>query len=187
MINYGREVKKPNQDPLIEGSNNNILISNNCRVTNLAIEVFGNNNTIIIEEYCTLKGLIHIRGNGTKIVIGRKTTWQHASIIATEGKDITIGEDCMFSIGITLRNGDGHSIMDKLTGERVNQAKNINIGNHTWLGQGVLVLKGVTIADHCVIAAGAIVTKSIESENCIVAGNPAKVVRRNIQWSRYLD
>jgi acetyltransferase-like isoleucine patch superfamily enzyme len=36
-----------------------------------------------------------------------------------------------------------------------------------------------------VIAAGSIVTKSIDESNCIVAGNPAKVIKRDVAIGKY--
>ena len=42
-----------------------------------------------------------------------------------------------------------------------------------------MILKGVTIGDNVVVAAGSIVTKSVPS-NCLVAGNPAKIIKQNI-------
>ncbi|WP_155243820.1 hypothetical protein [Butyrivibrio fibrisolvens] len=44
------------------------------------------------------------------------------------------------------------------------------------------MLKGAEIADDCVIAAGAIVSKKYEEKNCILAGIPAKIVKRGINW-----
>ena len=54
------------------------------------------------------------------------------------------------------------------------------IGDNCWIGRNVSIMKGVTIGDNCVIAANSVVTKSIPS-NCIAAGNPAKVVKTDIQ------
>ncbi|OGT51115.1 MAG: hypothetical protein A3E84_04705 [Gammaproteobacteria bacterium RIFCSPHIGHO2_12_FULL_42_13] len=47
----------------------------------------------------------------------------------------------------------------------------------------VTILKGVTIGNGSIVAANSVVTKSIP-ENCIAAGNPAKVIRTNIHWER---
>ena len=44
-----------------------------------------------------------------------------------------------------------------------------------------IILKGVTIGDGAIIAAGAVVTKDVPAK-CVVAGNPAKVVRENVIW-----
>lgn len=53
------------------------------------------------------------------------------------------------------------------------------IGENCWIGRNVSILKGVTIGDNSIIAANSVVTKSVPA-NCIAAGNPAKVVKTNI-------
>ncbi|MDD6344985.1 MAG: DapH/DapD/GlmU-related protein [Oscillospiraceae bacterium] len=45
----------------------------------------------------------------------------------------------------------------------------------------VTILKGVVIGDNAVIAANSVVTKDVPA-GCIVAGNPAQVVRKNVNW-----
>jgi serine acetyltransferase len=58
------------------------------------------------------------------------------------------------------------------------------IGEHTFLGTNAIILPGVRIGDHCVIGAGSIVTKDVPS-GCVVAGNPAQVIRSGITTGRY--
>lgn len=55
------------------------------------------------------------------------------------------------------------------------------IGNDVWLGFRSTVMPGVTISDGAVVAAHAVVTADVPPY-AIVAGNPAKIVRR-----RFLD
>lgn len=52
----------------------------------------------------------------------------------------------------------------------------INIGNNVWIGAGAIVLPGVTISDNSIIGAGSVVTKDVP-RNCVVAGNPAKIIK----------
>lgn len=97
---------------------------------------------------------------------------------------ITIGNDCMFSYGISMRTTDGHAIYDINTKQLLNSGRDIIIGNHVWIGYGVTVLKGSVIADNSVVAAKSLVNKIFEENNVIVGGHPAKVIRHNIGWSR---
>ena len=63
-----------------------------------------------------------------------------------------------------------------LVGGNVSFVSNLNIGANT------VILKGDSIADGCVVAANSIVTKSVEEQNVLIAGNPAKIIQREIQW-----
>lgn len=47
-----------------------------------------------------------------------------------------------------------------------------------------MIMCGVTIGDEVIVGAGSIVTKDVQS-NCIVAGNPARVIREKINTSNY--
>lgn len=58
----------------------------------------------------------------------------------------------------------------------------VTIGNDVWIGGGAIVLPGVTIGDGAVVGAGAVVTKDVEPM-VVKAGNPAKVVRRDVKGS----
>jgi acetyltransferase-like isoleucine patch superfamily enzyme len=53
----------------------------------------------------------------------------------------------------------------------------VRIGDGAWLGAGVVVLAGTTIGRNVVVAAGAVVRGDVP-DRCVVAGVPAKVVRR---------
>ena len=55
----------------------------------------------------------------------------------------------------------------------------IVIGRNVWIGENARICKGVTIGDNCVIGAGAVVTKDIPA-NCVAVGNPARVVKTDI-------
>ena len=51
----------------------------------------------------------------------------------------------------------------------------------------VIFLKGTSIGDNCVVGASSIVTKKIEKSNVAVAGNPATIVKENIDWKRDIN
>lgn len=53
----------------------------------------------------------------------------------------------------------------------------IVLGNDVWVGHGVIVLSGVRVGNGAILAAGSVVTRDV-SPYSIVAGNPAKEVRK---------
>ncbi len=59
-----------------------------------------------------------------------------------------------------------------------------HIGKNCFIGGRSIILPGITIGDECVIGAGSVVTKDVPS-NCAVAGNPAKVIKENIEVGRF--
>lgn len=58
------------------------------------------------------------------------------------------------------------------------------IGRNCFIGGRSMILPGVTVGDNCVVGAGSVVTRDVPP-NSIVAGNPAKVIRSNIEVGRY--
>lgn len=58
-------------------------------------------------------------------------------------------------------------------------SKPIIICDNVWIGRNSIINKGVTIGENSIVAAGSIVTKNVPA-NCIVAGNPAKIVKTDL-------
>ena len=91
---------------------------------------------------------------------------------------IYIGKNTIITSGVTILS---HKLIpikseDKYIGRNVDT----RIGDFCVIGTGAIILSGVTIGNDVVVAAGSVVTKDIPS-NTIVGGNPAKVIRANIQ------
>lgn len=169
----------------IEGSNNHIEIDSETVIPKMDVVIKGDNHKLKIGSNCNIKkALLWFEDTECEIILGDKTTIEEAHIAVTEpGRKIEIGEDCMLSHGVSVRSGDSHSIIDMETNQRINYAKNVFIGNHCWIGANATILKGVTILDGAIVGAGSIVTKDFPS-NCIVAGNPARVIKKNVSWDR---
>lgn len=171
----------------IFGSGNKIDFGANLKAADLNIYIRGNNNKIIIGDDCRFikGGDLWIEDDGCEIIIGDSTSFVSTHLAATESKSkILIGKDCMFAYDIDVRTGDSHSILDAGTGKRINYAKDVNIGNHVWVAAHVRILKGVNVLDNCIVGTGSVVTKSYGKSNVIYAGNPAKVIKENISWTR---
>ncbi|MHB1153399.1 MAG: acyltransferase [Eubacteriales bacterium] len=169
----------------IIGNNNHIIIHRNVRLNNCSIFISGNNNIIEIYDNCCLNTTeFWIEDDSCNIVLNKNITINGTTQLAVmEGKKIIINEDCMFSSDIVLRTGDSHSIVD-IYGNRINPSDDIIIGKHCWLGAKTSILKGVKLPPNTIVGLGSIVTKSFSNENTIIAGNPAKVLKEQINWKR---
>jgi acetyltransferase-like isoleucine patch superfamily enzyme len=102
-----------------------------------------------------------------------------------ESSRISVGSDCLWADGF-VTTSDFHSIIDVQSGLRVNHAKDVTIGNRVWLCKDYLILKGCQIGDDSVVGAHAVVVGGTYENNVVLAGNPARVVKRNIRWDQSL-
>ncbi len=171
-----------------EGTGNKLILGKNSKFGSLGtpkIDFIGSGNTIELGERVVLKrGHLRFVGDNQTIKIGSKTTINGVYILVDEQTNVTIGSDCMFSYSIELRTTDAHSILDTNSGERVNRAADINIGDKVWVGKEVMITKGVTLSSNVIVGARALVTKSFDAEFCAIAGVPASVVKECVTWDR---
>ena len=70
------------------------------------------------------------------------------------------------------------------TSKYIGFSEGVFIGNHVWVGEHAYINKRVSIPNGNIVAACSVVTKRFSEENCIIGGNPAKVVKKNIKWFR---
>ena len=54
----------------------------------------------------------------------------------------------------------------------------VRIGKNCWIGAGSIILPGVELGEHTVVGAGAVVTKKFTGSNQLIAGNPARFIKR---------
>ncbi|MED3878758.1 acyltransferase [Priestia megaterium] len=57
-------------------------------------------------------------------------------------------------------------------------AKDIILGEKCWVGMNAVILPGIRLGNNTIVGAGAVVTKSYPEGNCIIGGNPARVIRK---------
>ena len=124
-----------------------------------------------------------VLNNDNTFFIGRNSYFNSIlTITLSERKNVIIGQDCLFSKEIQFRVADSHLIYSSKSLKRINPTKSIYIGDHVWLGQNSLILKGCHIGSGSIIGAGTILSNKKIPSNCIFAGNPAKLVKKDIFW-----
>lgn len=167
-----------------KGNANSIQIGENVRFKDVRIEMPNGGGRLIIGDNVQLRGLFQI-GKGSTIIIGEGTFFNRVChLSAWESASISVGNNCLLS-NVQIRTSDMHSINDVFSGKRINPARDIIIGNKVWLGESVTIYKGVNIGDGSIIGGHSIVTKSMPC-HVVAAGNPARIVRRNVTWNREL-
>ncbi len=90
----------------------------------------------------------------------------------------------MFSCGIEIWASDTHTVVDQKNQKIINWGKGVFIGNHVWVGMHAIILKNSYIGDNSIVGAGGIVTGVFKESHVILAGNPARVVKKEISWDR---
>lgn len=56
----------------------------------------------------------------------------------------------------------------------------IVLGEKCWIGMNSVILPGVTLGDGTIVGAGSVVTKSFPEGNCVIVGNPARILRHTL-------
>lgn len=113
---------------------------------------------------------------GLKNVHVGKNVFFNFNVCLVDDADIYIGDDCQIGPGCHIVTAQ-HPISPVLRKNQLQYNKPVRLGNNVWLGAGAIILPGVTIGDNSIVGAGSVVTHDVEA-NVIVAGSPAKILRR---------
>ena len=189
MIPIGRNLRKEEIIDMSVGGTYKDFYGNSIKYETLDslnkvnIQFIGSNAKIMIGEgVWTATELNIVCGNNAFVGIGNKTTFDRTTLYSAYG-DIQIGDDCMFSYEVFLRNHDSHFIFDAETGKRINYSRNILIKDHVWIGQNTILLGGFSIGAGSIVGAGS-VSSSNFADQVVIAGNPAKAIREKVIWNR---
>ena len=62
------------------------------------------------------------------------------------------------------------------------EKEGVIIGNHCWIGSRVEMCKNAILPNNTIVGACSLVSKKFINEYTIIAGNPAKIIKENVDW-----
>ena len=143
-----------------------------------------NHTMPMTEEYDQLlHQLFPTRGEGSRVntpltvvrahnvKIGRNVVVMNGCLMMSAG-GITIEDEALIAANVQLISNN-----HDLDNRAIITCKPVHIGRKAWIGAGSTILPGVTVGENSVVGAGSVVTHDVEP-NTIVAGNPARLIKR---------
>lgn len=168
-VNYGKKLLLKGVPVIFNKKGATLTIGDNCVIKSSFL-------SNLVGLYS--RTIIVTRNSDAKICIGNNVGISGATIYARKG--VTIGDNTMIGGNTKILDNDFHPIEVEarlLDDKDKIGTKEIVIGKNCFIGCNSLILKGTVLGDGCVVGAGAVVSGKFE-ENCVIAGNPAKIIRK---------
>lgn len=167
-IKYGKKVKLYGYPFVFRFPKAKIEIGNNVKINSSFLS-----NLLGLYQ----RTIIVARGEG-KVRIGENVGISGSTIYARE--EIVIGANTLIGANTKIIDNDFHPLDVEMRNHNDFSklpTKAVQIGNDVFIGCNCIILKGTQIGDRSVVGAGAVVKGSFPSD-CVIAGNPAVIVRR---------
>ncbi|WP_405290998.1 acyltransferase [Methanobrevibacter sp.] len=167
------------------GKNNILVCENDIILDNIVLNFNGDDSIVYLGSNLKNNFRLNIYNNssiflGKNIDVGVSIT-----IEALEGQNIIIGDDCVLGNNVYISNSDGYSFYDTNSKNRINFSKSIFIGDHVLLGNNVFISKGVKIGSGSIVDNMSFIPAYAKvGSNLYLSGNPAKIIRKNIFFSK---
>ncbi len=201
-VSIGRGIKHPENLVIVMNSNCKLTIGDDFETTReLQIEFTGNTlgtaNVTIGKSVRTDGGYIKIfeANQGSSVFIGDMTfLGERNELYVNPGNRIHIGSHCAFSQRVVMQAGGGYTAFDVNTGKKLNyifenvidNKHSIVFGNHVRVDRGALIQNGTWIGNGSIVDAMSVV-KGIYPNNCVISGNPAKIVKCDVAWAEDIE
>ncbi len=150
----------------------------------------GPRENIKIGKHCTIGGALFALFGG-QIKIGNNVYIGPGTSIQAK-ESITVSDNVIIANNVILLDNNNHPtspemrlkmsackdfLNDELWSWKYAESAPIIIEENVWIGRDARILKGVTIGIGSIVALGAVVTHDVPPY-CVVAGNPAQVVKK---------
>lgn len=169
----------------LRGKGNILVCHPSVRLEDSRLRFWGDNSIIYLcstPKPYRLHAAVH---TGCVLCIGRDNYFNNTlTVLLSEGKHCVMGNDCIVSHGVWIRNTDTHLVYSARTGTRVNLPQSIFVGDHVWIGQGATLLKGTRVDSGSIIGAMSLVAGKRIGANESWGGNPARRLSADVFWDR---
>lgn len=147
----------------------------------------GRNCRLVVSSRSIVRAMLAFEREGAEILVGSRT-FIGGGVFSVAGR-IEIGDDVLMAWGCTVVDHDAHSLLWEHRDHDLEQyrtgthdwthvgRKPVRVSNRAWIGFNATILKGVVVGEGAVVAACSVVTRDVPPY-ALVAGNPAKVIRR---------
>ena len=181
----GEAPEMVNSSITFSGKNNVLFCEKRVRLNNTVIN-FNADNAIVYLCENNNEYKLNLNVYNDNVFYSGKNNYYNGvmNVILSEQKHLFIGNDCLLSFGIWIRNADPHLIYDAQSHKRINPTKSIYIGDHVWIGQSAMILKGTQVESGSIIGAMSVVSNKKIGANSSWAGNPAKKIKEGLFWNR---
>ncbi|MEY4065601.1 MAG: hypothetical protein RIR26_1809 [Pseudomonadota bacterium] len=179
-------------------------LGENVRIQRIrSLQILGKTAEIKIGSHSIVFENARLEASGSgKIVIGRYSVLGDCRISARSS--VVLGDRVLTSWNVFIQDNDPHPLCPTLRGQQVTAICNrffprfskltpqsqttdvdwrqasapVEIGDDVWIGAGATVLKGAKIGRGSIVGCGSVVTAGVYEDGSVLAGNPAKVLRR---------
>lgn len=167
------------------GKNNILVCDNNINLVNAGLTFNGDNSLVYLRSDLGDSFRLLIYNNST-LYVGKDVLFGvGVNINVNENQNIIIGDDGILSNQVKMFSSDYCTIYDSNTKFRKNFSKSIYIGDHVWLGRFTYISRGAKIGSGSIIGDNSVVLPNSKiSSNSLVYGNPAKVVDRDVFFTK---
>lgn len=162
---------------------------------------FGGNHEIVVSSseptVLLIKGSLKFSGSaffgqGVKLIVWNKgkiefgnnfSLGSNGHIVSFRG--IEFGKNCLISWRCNIFDTDFHFIKDTQLNEIKDNCGEVSVGNDTWIGSHVTILKNSVFPDNLIVGSNSLCSGNYKNKvkiNSIIAGNPAKLVRDNAAY-----
>ena len=125
------------------------------------------------DSYCHIEA----REASATVTVAEGVWLNNAVTLIAERTSIRIDARCLLGHGVQIFDSDFHALDPALRTSGRHTSAPVHLEENVFIGAGSTILKGVTVGRNSVVAAGSVVTSDVPL-NSVVAGSPARLVRR---------